>query len=335
MQLITMAHLGEAQGVIDYYQLQRLNSQLYENQELTCLITGEGPFEAAIKTSAQLARGSYKRVLNVGIAGALESSLLVGEFYPIRGLYLVNQGRPEFKSFKAQDQGLDCLTSFERILSPQRARILQGLGHVVEREAWGVAMAAKEAQVPFSCFKLISDQAGTLGACELTRAQAQEWAQLILKGVKSQLTLSLPSPAPLELEGFYFTHSTSLKLKESLKKLSLREGISTEEILQKLPLSQWREQKILPKERTRLLLEFLDHRLDPLKERLERALYEWKRPFEKNKIQLHTDPTWESKVVRVQFEVSDDQELSSILKKLEQLELDGYQRLQRGELDVE
>jgi hypothetical protein len=335
MQLITMAHLGEAQGVINHFQLSRITPQLFENDELSCLITGEGPFEAATLTAAQLARKTYEKVLNLGIAGTLDESVPIGTIHEVRSLYLVIEGKPQFKTFKSNSTGLDCLTSFERILQPKKAQILQGVATLVDREAWGVALAAKQASVPFTSAKLVSDVAGSLGACELVQSNAEEWAELLLQEAKKQLVRKeLPSSA-ITLPGFHLTHSMNLRLEQSLKKLSLRKEISPEELLASLPLEQWRELKILPKERTRLLLEYLDEKLDPLKKILDQNLREWKHPYFSEQIDIHTDPTWESPTVKVQFQVSTPDELHHKLKVLEQLDLEKFHQLRLGEIHVE
>ena len=120
-----------------------------------------------------------------------------------------------------------------------------------------------------------------------------------------------------------------------LKKLSLREGMTPEQTLHQLPLEKWREQKLLPKERTRALLEHLEERLDPLKKSLTHSLQNWKRPFLQQEIELHTDPSWEAPNVRIQFEVKSQSELKHKLEALSHLNLDTFQRLRSGELNVE
>ena len=42
MHLITMAHLGEAQGVIDRFNLKKKDQDIYGSDDLILLITGEG-----------------------------------------------------------------------------------------------------------------------------------------------------------------------------------------------------------------------------------------------------------------------------------------------------
>lgn len=330
-----MAHLGEAQGVINLFDLKRVTPNLFENDTLTCLITGEGPFEATTAVAAELAKKSYERVLNLGIAGALDPKLKLSEIYPVRSIYLAIEGKPQFKSFKSLEQGLDCITSFERILTLEKALPLTGVGSLVDREVWGVAMAAKSQGVSFESYKLVSDFAGSLGACELVKEAAEDYSQKLAHFLANKIQFSTDNLDDLKLEGFHFTFSTRIKFQQFLKKLSLREEVSEDEILKQLKLQALREEKLLPKERTRLLLEEMECRLDPLKKQLESELERWKKPFSAKAIDLSTDPNWESSEVKVSFQVSSQEELKQKLTILSDLNLAPFHKLRNGELHVE
>jgi hypothetical protein len=247
----------------------------------------------------------------------------------------VIEGKPQFKSFKSFESGIDCLTSFERILSPEKALPLSGIGQLVDREAWGVAMAAKNAGVEFKAFKLISDLAGSLGACELTRENAPEWSAKLAVYIKPHLGITISESQQLELPGFYFTFTTQNQFKQILKKISIREEISEEDVLLTLPLESLREEKILPKERARLLLSFMEEKLDPLKKKLQDGLSGWKNPFEKKGIQLVTDPTWESSQVKVTMTLENQEDLKQKLETLSKLNLRPFYELRDGNIHVE
>jgi hypothetical protein len=335
MHLITMAHLGEAQGVIELFNLKRVSSQVFEGENLVCLITGEGPFEAATATASLLGPQKFLSVINLGIAGALDPEYPVGSIHPIRSVYLVIDGKPQFKSFKSLDKGLDCVTSFERILSPERALPLTGIAKVVDREAWGVAMAAKAHNTHFSSFKLISDQAGSLGACEVVKEKAEEWSQLLAKYLKTILHQEEETPELFKLEGFHFTFTTQHLFEQLLKKISLRDELNPEEVLASLPIESIRAEGTSSKMKTKALLNFMEGRLDPLKEKLDLGLLLWKSPFEKQGITLQTDATWEGPEVKVSFQVSSTDELKQKIKHLEGLKLEPFLSLRSGNIHVE
>ena len=335
MHLITLAHLGEAQGVIELFNLKRVNSNLFESEDLTCLITGEGPFEAATMTAATLARKSFTKVINLGIAGSLSAEFSVGAIYPVRSVYLVIDGRPQFKSFQSFDAGIDCLTSFERILTPEKALPLSGLGQLVDREAWGVAMAAKMLGIEFESHKLISDQAGSLGACEAVKESAPAWSHALASYLQKILVKASTQDMPLEIKGLYFTFTTRHQFEGMLKKIALREDLSLEEVLKALPIDEIREMKLRPKESAMRLLELMEERIDPLKKNLADSLRAWKNPLEKEGIHLQTDPTWESSDVKITLEVTHQKDLEEKLAHLSKLSLTPFYNLRNGKIHVE
>ncbi len=336
MHLITMAHLGEAQALIDEFELKRISPHHFENGQLILLITGEGPFEAASLTSHILGQKEIKKVINLGIAGSLNKELAIGEIYPIRSIYLAIDGKPQFKTFKSFEKGLDTITSFERILRSEKAHALSGLADIVDREAWGVAFSAKNFSVPFECAKLISDQAGELGACELIREEAYSFSQKLSHYLKNQLNETTPAhQTKIDLPGFHFTFSMAHQFEDLLQKISLRENLRQEDILKSLPLEELRSLKLRPKERAGKLIECLEFKLDPLKEKLQAGLHKWKSPFEKQGLHLQTDPTWESPAVKISFEVQSNAEIKEKIDQLSQLDLWAFQQLRNGSFHVE
>ncbi len=330
-----MAHLGEAQGVIELFKLKRITPQRFEGENLTCLITGEGPFEAATSTSHELGRMNYHSVINLGIAGSFSEEYPIGEIYPVRSIYLVIENKPQFKSFKSFETGLDCLTSFERLLQSEKAPPLAGIAHLVDRESWGVALAAKNAGIKFTAYKLISDLAGTIGACEIARKKSDEWSQKIALHLKGLLLGTEVIEDILQLPGFHLTFSTRHQFEQMLKKISLRDGLSEEDVMNSLPLERLREDISLPKERARKLLDYMEGRLDPMKDKLQTALSSFKAPFEKHGITLQHDTSWEAPEIKISFSVSADEDLKQKLGTLEKLSLVPYEKLRNGIFHVE
>lgn len=339
MHLITLAHTGEAQSIIERFNLQRISPQFYEGDDFDCLITGEGPFEAAIATSSALARKSYERVINLGIAGTLNVKMSPGTIHQVRTIYLVVNGSPQFKSFSLSSTGADLITSFERILSPEKADVLRGLGAMVDREAWGVAMAAKSALVSCESYKLISDIAGTREACELVKDRAQELSQHLcqfLMNLLANQNVSSSSPSMKVLDpSFYFTFSSQKKFQNLLHKLSLRKERSEVDVLSGFPVDDLKQKKMTPKGRALELLSLMEKELDPFKGALEEKLTLWKRPFQKHGIEITTDPTWEDSAVRVSLMASTQDELARKLEALANLNLKAFHSLREGKLDVE
>ena len=64
MQLITMAHFGEAQAFIEKWNLEKVSEDLFKNKNLILLLTGEGPFEAATKTALTIPQYPIKKIIS-------------------------------------------------------------------------------------------------------------------------------------------------------------------------------------------------------------------------------------------------------------------------------
>lgn len=330
MHLITMAHHGEAQGVIEKFQLKKLKPDLWGSEEMMLLLTGEGPFEAATRTSLELGTHPFKEIINLGIAGSLSKEIGIGEFIPVRTLYLSQDLKPLFKTFTVGTDGEDCVTSFERILDPEKASILRGLGTLVDREAWGVAMAAKTAGVPMRCFKVVSDDAGKLGACEIVKDQAEELSQRLAEGLakilgKEESTTDINLPA-----GFHFTFSHKHKFETLLQKLTIKQERNPE-----LPLDEFRRMEISPKEKTKKLIEWMEDEIDPVKKVLSNAAKKLQGNFKANGFELFIDPTWENQKLSVKLEAADDTELKNKIEVLKTLSIQSFSDIMKGNFHVE
>lgn len=333
MNLITLAHHGEAQGIIEALKLKRNNQDTFLGENCVLILTGEGPFEALAKTALAISAYQVKRVINLGIAGSLCDELRPRDLVSVRTSYLISEDRPHFKSFSSLSDGVDCLTSFERILDPEKARKFKGMGKIVDREVWGVAFAAKTAGVPFESYKVISDVAGTLDACELVREKAPAFSMLLANKITELLDIRSESSRELpEISGLHFTFSTGHKYKSLLKNLSIKKEKTESEILNELNLKSLMDQDILPKERTRRLLELMELELDPVKRKLRSVSDQLSIEFKKAGSELSIDPQWENPKVKIIIEASSDEELQEKLQSLKNISLEPFTHLMEGKL---
>jgi hypothetical protein len=330
MNLITMAHMGEAQAFIEGLNLVKVRENFFTSGETALLLTGEGPFEAAIKTAEVLAEKKYLRILNAGIAGALNTGLKKDDIFEIRSSYLFLDG-PQFKSFPLSSKGLDCLTSFKRVLDPQSAQEMRGVASLVDRELWGVAMSAKSAGVSLRSFKLISDLAGAESVCDIALENSRAWSQSLFTHLLPLLDKTEEQKTSLELEGFYFTFSAQHQLTNLLERLRIKEGFS----LASLNLEDFIERSTNPKDRAKLLLQYLEQRLDPIKGQIASQILEWKKPLETQGLRVEVDPKWESSAVKFFFEAKTNDELKSKAEALEKFSLTPFQDILDGKIHVE
>lgn len=336
MQLITMAHFGEAHGVIEKFDLKKVSSDLFEGHDLVLVITGEGPFEAAIKTSLCISKYQVSRIINLGIAGTLSSEDKIGDLIKVRTSYLLQDNKPVFKTFQLFPDGRDCLTSFERILQPEKVHPLKGLGTLVDRELWGVAMAAKTAQIPIFSIKVISDHAGSLGACEVVKDKAYEFSEKLSNALEELLQIEdCPTNERFHLPGLHFTFSTRHQIKSLLRKLSLKYDKTSDEILNQFDLHGLLSQELTPKERAKKLIEMMEHSLDPLKKKIDAQIENFKDSFARHEFNIQIDPFLEDSRVTISIEVSSDEELRSKAKTLQQLTLKPWVDLLEGKINVE
>lgn len=336
MKLIVLAHYGEAQIIIDHYSLSKKSEELYQNDDLTLLLTGEGPFEATSAVSSLLATQKFNEVINLGIAGSLDQSAQQGVIYQVRSIYLVVDGKLQYKSFTLSDQGHDLITSFERILQPEKVKPLSGMGQIVDREAWGVAFACKEHGIKLSSYKLISDVAGTIGSCEAIKENAQSYSVLLLEKLKEVLQEESLHSHKKEFNlgsQFYFTFSLKHKFNHLLEMISLRDQVSKEDVLSTLNINELLELNVTPKMRAKALVEKLEILIDPFKGELTLALKDWKKQY--SQFDIFTDPSWESDEVKFSFSVKNSQELQERAALLSELDLEKFYDLQNGVIRVE
>lgn len=328
-----MAHTGEAQGVIEKFKMTKIQPDLFKTEDMVLLITGEGPIEAATKTALTIPAYNITSVTNIGIAGSLSPELKKGDLVKVRTLYLIQDFKPAYKTFNSFDEGFDCLTSFERVLDPEKARVLKGIGHLVDREAWGVAMAAKTGGIPFSCYKLISDIAGTPEACELVKESAEELSEKI--ATELMRLRGKETDEEQQLEGFHFTFTMRHRFKTLLQKLTIKEDETSEYILSSLPLEELRTQEISPKERARRLLDLIEDRIDPFRKKLQLVTDKLQDCFREKGFKIYLDPNFENPKVTIQIEAESDAELRNKAKDLEGLSIEPYRKIMNGEFNVE
>lgn len=333
MNLITLAHHGEAQGIIEALKLKRIKQDTFHVENCVLVLTGEGPFEALAKTALAISAYQVKRVINLGIAGSLSDELRPRDLVSVRTSYLISEDRPHFKSFQSLPEGVDCLTSFDRILDPDKARKFKGMGKIVDREAWGVAFAAKTAGILFESYKVISDVAGTLDACELVREKAPVFGQILADKATELLNQAVPAPQELpKISGLHFTFSTGHKYRNLMTSLSIKKELAEEEILRELNLKALLDQDILPKERARRLLELMELELDPVKQKLRSISDNLTRDFQKAGCEISFDPQWENPKAKIIIEAGSDQELKDKLEHLKNVSLSSFTDLMEGKL---
>lgn len=334
MQLITMAHLGEAQSVIENFQLKRLSQNEFTSKDFDLLITGEGPFEAATKTALCLGKKNYEQIINLGIAGALSDKYQIGDVLEIRTSYLVINNNPQFHTFELSKDGIDCVSSFERVLNPKKAQELTTMGQIVDRELWGIAFAAKTAKVSLKSFKIISDMAGSLHACELVKENKEKFADLINEAFIKFVQKDSNKETHI-LDGFYFTFSMAHEFHDLVHKLSIKNDISKEEVLTLIMPHHFIKDHISKKDRAKNLLNSMKDLLNPTYKMIEGKINDWKKPLFDRNISLHTDPYLEDEIIKISFNIKNENELKEKIQALTHLKISPFHEILQGNFHVE
>jgi nucleoside phosphorylase len=163
MNLLVFAHRGEAQYFLNFDNYQSVDAKihgLFKNKKNYLLITGEG-FES-INESINLFLPSnseqISKVINLGIAGALDKNLKLDSVHSIRNAF-VEDGEINLKSLDSNAK-LDCISARDRVLDSNYAKRLAKYAAIVDMELFAIAESCNKNNIPFISFKLISDYAG-------------------------------------------------------------------------------------------------------------------------------------------------------------------------------
>jgi len=167
MLLLTIAHKGEAQEFIKRAFTQPTDfhfSGVYRDGADILLLTGEGIEQSILRVSSVLTYFGSKidRVLNMGIAGAVETRLQINQIYGIRQVYHELQKEHEYRPLKCKEthSKTDCVTTQQSVLSNKYANSLKVVAPVVDKELWGIGFTCEKYGITFKSYKLISDYAG-------------------------------------------------------------------------------------------------------------------------------------------------------------------------------
>ena len=332
MHLITFAHWPEARAFFDHFSPVRHPKfdWLYEFKNGVMIITGEGIHEAISKTTLCLGMFSdISAIFNFGVAGILGNDLELHEVKEIRTCYAFDQ-RPLFKSFTLSGD-TDLVTSGERILSESQANPLKTMATVVDREAWGIAFAAKEARLPLRSFKYLSDKSGELGACELVKEMADSASTKLLE---TYLSIGEDKGSEvLKMDGFYFTFTQEKQLQTLLKKLSIKFDRAEDSWTSSQIVTDLRTEKILPKERTKKFLLSLVKELDPFSFLLQEKIEDTFSPLTHEKISITPLNQMETPELKVQFIFHSPEDLLEKTQILKNFKWKDYYNLRDGNIN--
>jgi len=329
--LLTFAHRPEADAFLRHFELVKHHGfdWLYSNDKIVLAITGEGIQEALSRTAITLGLfPKTSRVINLGVAGALNDKIEVGKIYSIRSIFACDD-RPHFKSFQS-DGEIDLVTSGSRVLTTAPLAKLKAMGQIVDREVWGVAFAAKEAGVKLSSYKYISDKAGTIEACEPVKAMAAIASENLLEHYLC-LNFDQIQEDTYNLEGFHFTFTQQQELKKLLHLLSIKFDNEKESWLKSEKVQDLLEQKITPKERSKELIAYLRENLDQFASKKREQLNNIFSSLKRAQVEVQEIGKAETSDLKITFSFSDQKGLEQKIQTVSNFNFERYYRFWRGE----
>ncbi|MBT7609714.1 MAG: hypothetical protein HN576_08150 [Bacteriovoracaceae bacterium] len=351
MILLSFAHRNEAQCFFEHFQFspsQDFNGLWIDQSEgLGILITGEGQFESLNLLSSLLASGeNISKVVNLGVAGALNSKFRNQEVYQVRTAYLALENNPQFKSFPIQQfkdlKTCDCLTSSKRILKQEIRTKLSPIADIVDRELWSLGFACSKAKIPLFSIKVISDSDDndSKNICEEIKELAQEFSKLLLnaflanhrknsKGDNNQQDIDHELYQLLHDKNLYFTVSMKRKFKTLVSKVLLNK-----EDIKKKQLTVSISEDNSKKENALIVLANLTAELNPLRTEIEGQLNEMTRTLVKIGWTIKYDSNIEDKWISVYSKIQSSSQLHKLSKTLESFPFEDWQDVFEGKADV-
>jgi nucleoside phosphorylase len=370
LTLVIAAHFGEVQELLHHFELERVpslsstmgslwGSQASDNKNensspapsLLVAITGEGCSNALRYTSYLLGRldQQISEIINVGVAGAIDHSLVYGELLWIRSVYSQRAGiTPEFKSFSTNHKhstNVDCISVTDRILAAEAKDHLKAHATVIDRELWSIAMAAQGAGISWRSLKIISDTHNQPAHCESIQQNAREFSQKLLQALLPELQTILSSKNLSKNQTHQDQHTlidrkaqaSKLKLTTSMRQRFVQRlkilahdrqsGLEDEfdRVVVFCQTSHQNYDELAPKKRALIAMETVEQMLDP-------ARYEWLArvskqlrqliPPSKQGGQLNLAPDYHSGSLKLSALLGNNDERDQLLKELARLDCD-------------
>lgn len=354
VKILIFAHRGEAQAFFSQWDLNPVSfyfSGLFKNRDYFVLITGEGPKEASEKTVAVLSsfKDEISAVVNIGIAGSLSPKLKVGDLAWVRSSYAQNAERCEFKSYTTKHHtAIDCITAYSRVTSAQEKKTLSHFADMVDRELWSIASAAHLFKLDFLALKLVSDESDSTDFCQLVKEDAPVLSKKLFDEFM-RYENSIQTPAPVVLHApksnsaedyvlahpkLYFTTSQARKLTTLLRGLFMKKIFTEEEIkgFTNKTISD-SSPDITSKELSKILLNTLSEKLNPLNTLVKEKINEAISPLTDSGATVGFDPELEQEYIQLNYQIRNTKDQKKLILALEQFNYQKIKNIFSGKLE--
>jgi hypothetical protein len=344
--LLTFAHRGEASRFLKLSALQPIDSPVagfYRTDTTFLLITEEGLQNATEKVSAVLGAFHHdiKGVINLGIAGALDDSMSIGEIYPVRVCYCERNGSMEFRSFPttaiADPRARDCVSINNRALDMESRKRLEPFASCVDREAWAIGSVCAMFGIPFSSYKLISDRVGE-GSGDLLESiknQSHRYSEALYDYYNSLETPPEKKDAasPMSIgEDFYLTTSQRRRYRALMDGLRLTWG-SEDEVWRHVDLEKIRSINTSAKARTSHLLDELADLLNPINKTIRHKLAARVKPLTDEGHTVQFSEGYQDDSIHLTAHIDSAASHRRLIAALESISIDDIQAILNGDID--
>ena len=185
MIAILLATLSEAQPLLDLLKAEKRLEQPFGTYSFHAagrrpgglvIITGIGPQQAAAATDYAITARGARRILNVGICGALTHAVEPGHMCHITGIVegdvlLKNPSAPSLplatESLWRSLPAARLVSVSEPVFGGEGRTILSAHADMVDMEGYAIVQACQQKGVPFQLLKVVSDRADDTGHEEL------------------------------------------------------------------------------------------------------------------------------------------------------------------------
>jgi hypothetical protein len=356
--LLIFAHHNEAQIFIKndsfkkFPELCTEQYNVYSSGSDFLAVIGEGITNTLVHLSIIFTHFKNNNIvitkaINMGVAGAIDSTLLLDSVYKVSQSY----GEDEFKSFQTSHQldrdALECLTTKKRIFNLKELGAQIHLASLVDRELWAIGFVCRSQNVKLTSYKVVSDFLGsdTEKLCETIHLQAENFSQKLYEFYKNQFLevisvqknqqdslCSEESLKTLIKRGFYMGQTQKRTYKKLYNSLS-SQFQNNSQIFEKLEVEQLLLLKKRPKELSSLLLKNMERLLNPLKDHIEMAVTDCLGPLQKGGWKITSDPQREEKQIEIKAKINDIKDYYKLSSSLKNFSLSNWNSIFDGNWD--
>lgn len=340
MKLLIFAHRTEAKVFLEKLPFKplALNFQnVFQTENLILLISGEGLQETTQRLSAICGHfyGKITEIINFGVAGSLSAKIELDKIYSVRTSYAENfEKTTEFKSFCSIDSKskIDCISSLNRVLTNEKAKIHSHFADLVDRELWAIGSVCNLFKIPFRSFKIVSDFAGNSTRCFDVQEKSDFFSLELFNFYQDLESEKLTFPQKIELPvGFYFTNTQEKIYQNSIKSLKIKLQKTEDEILKGLELKKILDLGKKPKQCTNILLEKLNSLLNPFNSTLQSKLEKFVKPLKEANCSVKFAKDFENDIFTLSAKIENKKNLEKLKIALENFEYEKVIKILNGE----